>query len=127
MDDLPRPFGRRTSSVWEGASMSKQEVFTPKCLQDGASRNINGRFIKGPIPLLWIQRACSVGAEKLALYLVYMKGLTNCSTIELSHTEMKGFGLSAKTRRTQLRKLEDAGLVDSEKALDKKPVVTLKV
>ena len=56
-----------------------------------------------------------------------MKGLTNCSTIELSRTEMKGFGLSPKIRRTQLRKLEDAGLVDSEKALGKKPVVTLKV
>ena len=33
------------------------------------------------------------------------------------------FGLSPKTRRVQLAKLEGAGLVKAEKAVGKKPVV----
>ena len=73
----------------------------------------------------WSQKACAVGAEKLALYLMYMKGLTKRSKIPLRSSEMERFGLSPKTRRVQLTKLEEAGLVKAEKAVGKKPVVTV--
>ena len=66
-----------------------------------------------------------MGAEKLALYLMYMKGLTKRSKIPLSSAELERFGLSPKTRRVQLTKLEEAGLVKAEKAVGKKPVVHL--
>jgi len=105
--------------------MSLEESFIPGCLQHTSPKASKGRFIKGPIPLEWIQKACAVGAEKLALYLMYIKGLTGWSKIPLKPAEMERFGLSPKTRRVQLTKLEEAGLVKAEKAVGKKPVVTV--
>ena len=105
--------------------MSLEGSFIPGCLKNTPQKAPNGRFIKGPIPLSWIQKACIVGAEKLALYLMYMKGLTKRSKIPLKSAEMERFGLSPKTRRVQLAKLEEAGLVKAEKAAGKKPVVRL--
>ena len=43
----------------------------------------------------------------------------------LQSGEMERFGLWPKTRRVQLTKLEEAGLVKAEKAAGKKPVVRL--
>ena len=105
--------------------MSLEESFIPDCLKKAPQKSQNGRFIRGPIPLEWIQKACVVGAEKLALYLMYIKGLTGWSKIPLKSAELERFGLSPKTRRVQLTKLEEAGLVKAEKAVGKKPVVTV--
>ena len=105
--------------------MSLEESFIPDCLKEAPQKSQNDRYIRGPIPLGWIQKACIVGAEKLALYLMYMKGLTKRSKIPLRSAEMGRFGLSPKTRRVQLTKLEEAGLVKAEKAVGKKPVVTV--
>ena len=108
MDEVPRPNGRPTSSKWEGVSMSLGESFIPDCLKKAPQKSQNGRYIRGPIPLGWIQKACTVGAEKLALYLMSMKGLTKRSKIRLRSAEMERFGLSPKNRRIQLAKLEEA-------------------
>ena len=67
-----------------------------------------------------------IGAEKLALYLVYVKGLTGASEIQLRSAELERFGLSPKTRRVQLKKLVEGGLVHSKQAPGKKPVVTIR-
>ena len=58
---------------------------------------------------------------KFALNLMYMKGLTKKSKIPVRSAEMERFGLSPKTRRVQLAKLEEA---DLEKAVGQKTVVT---
>lgn len=88
--------------------MSLEESFIPDCLKKAPQKSQNGRYIRGPIPLGWIQKACTVGAEKLALYLMSMKGLTKRSKIRLRSAEMERFGLSPKNRRVQLAKLEEA-------------------
>ena len=64
-----------------------------------------------------------MGTVKLALYLMYVKGLTKRSKIPLRSAKMVRFGLSLKTRRVQLAKLEEAGLVKAEKVVGKKPLV----
>ena len=104
--------------------MSLEESFIPDCLKKAPQKSQNGRYIRGPIPLGWIQKACTVGAEKLALYLMSMKGLTKRPKIRLRSAEMERFGLSPKIRRIQLAKLEEAGLVKADKAVGKKPVLT---
>ena len=105
--------------------MSLEESFILGCLKEAPQKSQNDRYIGGRIPLWWIQKACIVGAEKLALYLMYIKGLTGWSKIPLKSAELERFGLSPKTRRVQLTKLEEAGLVKAEKAAGKKPVVRL--
>jgi len=91
--------------------MSLEESFIPDFLKNAPQNGQNGRFIKAPIPLGWFQNACTVGAEKMALYLMFIRGLTAWSKIPLKSTEMEKFCLSPKTRRVQLAKLEEAGLV----------------
>ena len=105
--------------------MSLEESFIPDCLKIAPQKVQNSRFIKGPIPLEWIQKACAVGAEKLALYLMYIKGLTGWSKIPLKSAEMGRFGLSPKTRRVQLKKLEEAGLVTVKRLQGKKSTLIL--
>ena len=64
---------------------------------------------------------------KFALNLMYMKGLTKKSKIPVRSAEMERFGLSPKTRRVQLAKLEEADLEKAEKAekaVGQKTVVT---
>ena len=61
----------------------------------------------------WSQKACAVGAEKVALYLMYIGGLTGWPKTPLKSGEMERFGLWPKTSRLQLTMLEEAGLVRS--------------
>lgn len=56
---------------------------------------------------------------------MYIKGLKVWSKIPLKSADMQRFGVTLKTRRIQLKKLEEAGLVKAEKAVEKKPVATV--
>lgn len=47
------------------------------------------------------------------------------SKIPLKSADMQRFGVTLKIRRIQLKKLEEAGLVKAEKAVEKKPVATV--
>jgi len=56
---------------------------------------------------------------------MYIKGLKGWSKIPLKSADMQRFGVTLKIRRIQLKKLEEAGLVKAEKAVEKKPVATV--
>ena len=88
-----------------------EELYIPDCIARRTSGNTGRPFVKGPIPLDWVQRACQVGAAELAWYLRYKEGLTGSKIIQLRPGEMKAFGLSEKVRRRQVKTLEADGLV----------------
>ena len=84
------------------------------------------RFIKGPINLVWICKACKVKASELALYLQYKAGiLGEVAIIQIRPSECLEFGLSDRLRQRQVNRLVDAGLITAEKGRGKCPRVKL--
>jgi len=70
-------------------------------------------FIKGPLPLAWIQKACKVKASRMAYYLWYKKGiLPAAKNIQLRPAELREFGIGEKLRQREADRLEEAGLIE---------------
>jgi hypothetical protein len=84
------------------------------------------RFIKGPIDLVWISKACRIKASELALYLQYKAGiLGEAAIIQVRPSECLEFGLSDRLRQRQVNRLVDAGLITAERGRGKCPRVKL--
>ncbi len=70
-------------------------------------------FIKGPVPLWWIQRACQCGGKSLNLgmYIWFRYGCGE-TPIRMSPTRARRYGIGTRqTLHRALKTLEAAGLV----------------
>ena len=87
------------------------------------------KFIKGPIPLVWIQAAAKGGrgtkALHVALALWFRAGLENCRVVKLTRSVLQPLGVSPDAARRGLQALEAATLVTVERKPGCCPVVTL--
>lgn len=83
------------------------------------------RFIRGPIPLQWIERACKLRGKvgRVILALWYARGLSG-EPVALTPTLLASFGVTSRTGRRVLRRLEAAGLVSVERRRGRSPRVT---
>jgi hypothetical protein len=76
-------------------------------------------FIKGPIPLNWIQRAAELPGSSpflLGIALWYQAGLERSRTdLRLTRKLLSVFGLKRRTAYNALTRLESAGLVSVER------------
>lgn len=94
----------------------------------GLPRPVNGqRFLKGPIPLPWLEAAALLPGKSLhvAVALWYLGGLQKCRVIALSNIVGARFGLDRNSKYRGLAALEDAGLITIVRKLGRAPLVTL--
>ena len=84
-------------------------------------------FLKGPIPLAWLERAARLPGKSLqaGIALWYAAGLTRSARIPLSNIAGVRFGLDRNAKYRALAWLERAGLVEVERKLGRSPVVTI--
>jgi len=83
-------------------------------------------FIKGPIPLAWMQKACRAKAVSLAIYLWYKWGiLGRTKKIQLRPKELKQFGVGEKSRQREPERLEKAGLVKVDRKVGRCCIVAI--
>lgn len=84
-----------------------------------------GRFIRGPLSLVWLAQAARLPGRALhvALWLLYRSGLQRSQTVKLAGTEL--FGVTRWACQRGLRQLEGAKLVVVERRTGKAPLVTL--
>lgn len=84
-------------------------------------------FLKGPIPLAWLERAARLPGKSLqaAVALWYAAGLLRSARIPLSNVSGHRFGLDRNAKYRALAWLERAGLVTVERTLGRSPVVTI--
>ena len=70
-------------------------------------------FLRGPIPLPWLQRAASLPGKAYALgtILWWFKGMNPTKPIKVTTKSLKGFSVSEDAYRDGLKRLEEAGLV----------------
>lgn len=83
------------------------------------------RFLKGPIPWPWLERAGALPGKALhvAIRLWHEMGLTGTSEVSISMTGMAKMGISRFAASRGLLALEGAGLVSVVRHAGRKPVV----
>ena len=85
-------------------------------------------FLKGPIPLWWLEQAGQLRGRALhvGIALWFLSGLTKSTTVHLTATTTKRFGLNRQAVYRGLQQLERAKLVSVERAPGRCPDVTLR-
>lgn len=86
-----------------------------------------GGFIKGPLPLAWMQAAARMPGKTLqvALALWYLAGLKKTTTVRLASKPLSEMGVSRDAKYDALARLEQLGLVAVEQQRGQAPLVTL--
>lgn len=84
-------------------------------------------FIKGPLPLDWVQRAAALPGKALqvGLCLWYLAGLTQFKQVRLTSKITEAMGVSRDAKGEALKRLAQAGLVRVEQRPGCAPEVTL--
>lgn len=85
-------------------------------------------FIKGPLPLDWMQRAARLPGKTLhvALALWYLAGLQKSHSVKLASKPLEAMGVSRDAKYDALSRLVAAGLVTVHQKPGQAPLVTLK-
>jgi DNA-binding MarR family transcriptional regulator len=85
------------------------------------------RFLKGPIPWPWLERAGALPGKALhvAIRLWHEVGLTRTSKVSISMTGMARMGISRFAASRGLSALEAAGLVSVVRHAGRKPQVLM--
>lgn len=85
------------------------------------------RFVKGPIPLPWIQQVGHLPgkAAHVGLALFYMAGLQRSYTVTLTRRRVAEFGVGPQAYARALAAMEKAGLVVVSRGTGKSARITL--
>ena len=94
-----------------------------------ATATRGSRFLKGPIPWDWLERAAVLPGKALAvgLCLWRLAGLKDNNTVWLTNDEAATLGVDRYAKSRALRQLQLAGLVDLEHRRGRIPQVTIKL
>ncbi len=112
--------------------MITSKLTPPKRLVDREQRFrakhwINGRFVKGPIPLTWISKAAhlpgkSLNAGLACWYLMYLK---KSHKFKLSNIVANDFGLNKDSKLRALKYLEKAELIRCTRTIGRSVVIEM--
>ena len=90
-------------------------------------RAVKGKFLKGPIPLPWLEVAVKLPGKTsqvaIGLWLAY--GIERRERFKFSSKWHDWIGLSDKTLSLSLGRLQQAGLIRVEKYPGRVPIVTI--
>ena len=86
-----------------------------------------GMFLKGPVPLRWLERAAASGGKCLTLGVVLwlLRGLKRKSVFALEHKWCTRLGMGRRAVRDSLSRLEAEGLISVERRNGRCPRVTV--
>lgn len=87
-----------------------------------------GKFLKGPIPLAWLETALTLPGRALAvgLLLWFEAGCARGDVVDVTYARLARRGLPEGTARRGLRALEAAGLVTIERRAGRALRVTIR-
>jgi hypothetical protein len=87
-----------------------------------------GRFVRGPLPLIWLQEAskCPGKGLHVSIALWYLAGLTrSLDRLKCSYSLLRDFGVNRHSAYRALRQLESANLVSIIRGHGRCPRVSL--
>lgn len=90
-------------------------------------RRVQGNFLKGPIPMDWLQRAAMLSGKALHLgvALWFRAGLVGSMRLKLSNADLAALGVARDAKYDGLQRLKAAGLIAIEQQPGRAPTVTL--
>jgi len=99
----------------------------PKLRGTGTTSPPQQKFLKGPVPLWWIQAAGMLPGKALhvAIELWYRSGLCKSKVVHFSYQSVQQFGVKRHAAYRALRSLADAGLVVVHRGPGRCPIVTI--
>lgn len=105
------------------SSTSKPKVDSTKLPRHKAGE----RFLKGPIPWIWLSTAAELPGKALHVAIVvwFLAGVKRSRTVALSGSMLRGFGVKRHSGYRGLASLEQAGLVSVSRQSGRNPVVTI--
>jgi DNA-binding MarR family transcriptional regulator len=91
-------------------------------------QRIQGRFLKGPIPLPDIAEAAKLPGQALGVYLAihHRAALTRSDSVTLPKELLEQFGVSRDSKARSLRALEMASLIAVERGKGRTARITLR-
>ncbi len=97
--------------------------------EQGPPKRVKGRFVKGPVPLGWLERAGRLPGKALhvGMFLWFRVGLTKAMTVKPSYEELNRLGVLPDAFRRALKKLEEAKLVTTDKHPGRKTRITIQL
>ena len=86
-----------------------------------------GLFLKGPIQLAWLIKACRLPGKSLhvGITLWFLCGLQKTKRVAPTRSVLRRFGIDRHSAYRALKALENAGLVKVDRQAGRSPVVTL--
>jgi hypothetical protein len=93
------------------------------------SKRIDGEFLKGPIPLVWLSTASrlrSKAALTVGLALWFEAGRRRNREVRLTTAICERFNVDRKAKYRGLSALEKAGLIEVKRVPRRNPIVTIK-
>ena len=108
-----------------------EQMTTDTATFEGAADKLwvpEGRFLKGPVPWLWIVVAAALPGSALlvGLCLWRLAGAMKCKTISLGNADLRPLGIDRASKSRALRNLEGAGLIQVARERGRFPKVTLR-
>ena len=90
---------------------------------------ISGKFIRGPVNVVWLSQARKLGVAALwvGLALWHLRGLRKSDSFIVSNRMMASWEVKPDAKRRALRRLQKAGLIEIESREKRSPLVTLVV
>lgn len=87
----------------------------------------SNKFLKGPVPWSWIEKAARLPGSTLAVgfALWRLAGAMKSKTVRLANSETKALGVGRSAKSRALAELEQAGLVTVERRPGCLPKVTI--
>jgi len=111
-----------------GITLTNEELRQRRRVID-LKAQIKGKFLKGPIPWLLIQRATLSESRTQALptYLViwFLAQMNGSPRVKFQHCRMKELGISRRATYRAIKQLEKNGLITVLRHKGQSPIVTL--
>ena len=84
-------------------------------------------FVKGPIPLSWVTKACQLPGKSfhVAIALRYLSGMRSSKTVAITRIDRRAFGLERYSLYRGLEHLADAKLIYVDRKAGRAPIVTI--
>ena len=103
------------------------EIEIPTAESRNRAVHMNGRFLKGPIPMSELWAAARLSGQALAVYLAirHQCDLTGKATVTLPRALLEHFGIDKDAKARALKYLAGAGLVTLEQRCGRSARVTL--
>src|SRR5688500_11375531 len=117
------PFDVKRLSLGSG----KSEVGKPRAKEKAPRPKPGEKFLKGPVPLSWLESAAHLPGKSLHLgnALWFLAGLKKTRSVILSRSVLQLFGIDRSAKSRALSQLEKAGLVSIERHPGCNPLVTI--